>query len=123
MSESPTPDNNASTDLVSVAQEGERWRRIGSWLALAEADDRTEKGRGAAAALRLYYAEQLDLPPMAANDLVMIKGRLFIQANVLRALAARRGYRVVKEECTYETCTAVLFGPEGDEIGRETYTL
>jgi hypothetical protein len=96
--------------------------RLGQWLALAEKDDQSEKGRGAAAALRLYYAEQLGLTPMAANDLVVIKGRLYVQANVARALAARSGYRVEKVDSTDESCTAVLY--QGDkELGRETFTL
>jgi hypothetical protein len=96
--------------------------RLGQWLALAEADDHTEKGRGAAAALRLYWAEQLGLAPMAANDIPVIKGRPYVQANVARALAHRQGYRVEKVDSSDQSCTAVIY--QGDtELGRETFTM
>src|SRR5262249_50596029 len=74
------------------------------------------------AALRLYYARELGLPPMAAAELSVIKGRLFVQAKLLRALAAQHGYRVTRVDSTDATCTAVL-EKEGREIGRSTFTM
>ena len=97
--------------------------RLGSWLALAEAEDRTEKGLGAAAALRLFWSEQLGLSPMAANDLPLIKGRPYIMASVARALAHKRGYRVEKVDSSAESCTAVIYDRDGTELGRETFTI
>src|SRR5215813_1213765 len=94
---------------------------LGYWLSLAEADDRSEKGRGAAAALRLYWAEELGLAPMAANDIPLIKGRPYVQANVARALAQRRGYRVEPHEVSATSATAIL-SLHGEEIGRATFT-
>lgn len=97
--------------------------RLGQWLALAEAKDESEKGRGATAALRLYYARELGLPPTGANDLAMIHGRLHIGAQTYRALARRAGYRVTKEAITPTSCTAALYGPDGSRVAVETYTL
>ena len=99
-------------------------RQLGWWLSLAEADDHSEKGRGAASALRLYWAEQMGLSPMAANDIPLIKGRPYIQANVARALAHRAGYRVVKtDDSDRESATAVIYDSAGEELGRHTFTL
>ena len=61
--------------------------RLGAWLALSESGASDEKARGAAAALRLYYAAELGLPPLAVAELSVIKGRLFVSAQLMRALA------------------------------------
>jgi hypothetical protein len=61
---------------------------------------------------------------LAAAELSVIKGRLFVGAKLLRALAVKRGYRVVRLESTAELCTALLIRWEtGEEIGRTTYTI
>lgn len=96
--------------------------RLGTWLALAEENDQSERGRGAAAALRLYWAEQMGLAPMAANDIPLIKGRPYVQANVARALAHRAGYVVRKENASADSVTAVI-SRGGEELGRETFTM
>lgn len=97
--------------------------RLGTWLAMSESGDSGEKARGAAAALRLYYAIELGLTPMAAADLTIINGRLFVGAQVIRALAIRAGYRITRHDSTDETCTARLISPNGEVLGEATYTL
>jgi hypothetical protein len=105
------------TDLDQLA-------RIGTWLALSESGSDSEKAKGAAAALRLYYAQTLDLPPLAAAEISVIKGRLFLSAQLLRALAMQNGYLVERTDSTDESCTATLFRPStGELIGSATYTM
>jgi hypothetical protein len=107
----------APTDL-------ERFRTVGYWLSLAESGSESEKAKGAAAALRLYYASELGLPPLAAAELSVINGRVFVGAKLLRALAAQRGYRVVQIESTPETCTAAVEDLNTNrELGRYTFTI
>jgi hypothetical protein len=118
-------DKPQPTQALAVQPPGhlEDLRKLGYWLSLAEADDQSEKGRGAAAALRLFWAEQLGLAPMAANDLPLIKGRPYIMASVARALAHRRGYRIEKVDSSDVSCTAVIYDSAGQELGRETFTI
>jgi hypothetical protein len=118
----PQTEQNAQPPAVREPSHLEDLRQLGWWLALAEADDHSEKARGAASALRLYWAEQMGLSPMAANDIPLIKGRPYIQANVARTLAHRAGYRVEKIDSSAESCTAVI-SRNGDEIGRATFTM
>ena len=96
--------------------------RLGTWLALSESGAETEKALGASAALRLYYLEQLDLPPFAAGQLSVIKGRLFVGAELIRALALRAGYKIDRVDDNDKTATAVL-SKDGQEIGRTTFTI
>jgi len=100
----------------------DRLARLGSWLALSESGEQTEKARGAAAALRFYYAAELGLPPLAAAELSVIKGRLYLSAQLLRALAARHGYHVDRVYADDKTCTAALTR-NGVELGQATFTI
>jgi hypothetical protein len=96
--------------------------RLGTWLALSESGSDSEKAKGAAAALRLYYASELGLPPLAAAELSVIHGRLFVSAQLLRALAERHGYRIQRVDDSDTAATAVL--TKGDvELGRSTFTI
>lgn len=97
---------------------------LGKWLALSESGQDNQQAKGASAALRLYYAEQLELPPLAVAELSVIKGRLVVGAKLLRALAARQGYRVVRADSDNTTCTAILIRADtGQEYGRATFTM
>ena len=105
------------TDLDQLA-------RIGTWLALSESGSDSEKAKGASAALRLYYARELGLPPLAAAEISVIKGRMFLSAQLLRALAMQRGYLVERVESTDETCTATLMrSSTGEIVGTATFTI
>jgi hypothetical protein len=55
----------------------------------------------------------------------VIRGRLFMQAKLLRALAVRHGYRVVRAAGSDDrSCTAVLISRDtGEELGRVTFTM
>jgi hypothetical protein len=97
--------------------------RLGQWLALSETGDTAEKAKGAAAALRLYYASELGLSPLAAAELTLIKGRLYVGAQLLRALAVRAGYRVYRADASDETCTARIVDRSGMVLGESTFTL
>jgi hypothetical protein len=100
------------------------WRELGWWLALSESGSDSEKARGGAAALRLYYVHRLGLPLWSAAELSLIGGKLVVSAKLLRAIALQRGYRVTPYEATDERCTAVLIRTRtGEEIGRYTFTL
>jgi hypothetical protein len=96
--------------------------RLGTWLAMSESGDESPKTLGASAALRLYYLEQLDLPPFAAGQLSVIKGRLFVGAELIRALALRAGYKIDRVDDDATTATAVL-SKDGVELGRTTFTI
>src|SRR5262245_15130839 len=84
----------------------ERFRQLGQWLALSESGGDSANARSASAALRLFYAQELALPPLAAAELSVIRGKLVVSARLLRALAGRHGYRVVKVKSTPEGCMA-----------------
>jgi len=106
-----------------VAPELDRLARLGQWLAASEAARTDMNTKGAEAALRFYYAEQLELPPTAVTGLTVIKGRLFVGAEVLRALAARSGLLVVKDVSSSDTsCTALLL-KDGEVVGEYTFTI
>lgn len=120
----PSADTQPASTIAIRDPELDRFARLGRWLALSESNKDDEVARGAAAALRLFYARELGLPPMAAAELSVIKGRLFVQAKLLRALAHERGYRVTKVASTDEACTAALVEEKtGQELGRSTYTI
>jgi hypothetical protein len=100
------------------------YARLGTWLALAESGSDNEKAKGAAAALRLYYAHELGLSALAASELSVIKGRLVVGAKLLRARALDAGYRVERVESTASACTARLIDRDsGEIIGETTYTI
>jgi hypothetical protein len=98
--------------------------RVGEWLALSESGELSLPARAAAAALRLYYASELGLTPMAAAELTVIGGRLFVGAALLRALARRAGYRVTRPETSDTTCTAQIASlATGEVLGEATFTF
>ena len=93
---------------------------------MAEATDKpATPEEGAAAALRFALAHELGLSATAAiSELSFIHGRLNLSAQLVRAMADREGYRVVRVDDTDEACTAVLVDKaSGQEIGRTTYTI
>ena len=103
----------------------DRIARLGQWLAYSEQAQPDAKGVAATAALRLYYAQELGLPPLAAAELSVIRGRLVVSAQLLRALAAREGFRVSRLDSSDTSCTAVLHDVStGEVIGEPvTFTL
>ena len=105
---------------LAAAPPAPTYRELGYWFALARGEDPSSAGPGWA--LSHYYAHALDLPVTAARHLSWIGGNLFVGAQLLRALAEQRGYRVTAEDWTDQACTAVLWH-HGAEVGRYTYTL
>ena len=103
----------------------DRLARIGEWLAASESGRDDPKYKGMAAALRLYYAQELGLSPLAAIQLSVVKGRLIVGAELLRGLAARHGYRVVKDPASDDkTCTAYVYVRDtGQLVGEHTFTI
>lgn len=100
------------------------WRELGWWLSLAESGSDDARARGGAAALRLYYVQQLGLPLWAAGHLSVINKRLVVSSELLRAIALRAGYDVLPEDWSDETCTAaVVRRSDGEVIGRYTFTM
>lgn len=119
-----TPVEQPAAALAVRDPELDRLARLGRWLALAESKSDAPEAKGAGAALRLYYADQLELPPLAAAELSLIGGRLVMSAKLLRALAARAGYRVVRVDVDDHACTAALIREDtGEELGRTTFTM
>jgi len=97
------------------------YRTLGWWIANAEGTATPQAG--AAGALRFYYAEALDLPPLAAQELwIDQRGKLNVSVKLLRAVAERAGYLVRPVDWTETACTAVLL-QEGVELGRYTFTI
>ena len=114
----------ATTELVQRQPlELDTLARLGTWLAALESGSDDKNAKGAAAALRFYYAAALELPPTAVAELSVIKGRLVMSAQLLRALAERRGYRVTRADSSAETCTAQVFGRDNVLIGETTFTI
>jgi hypothetical protein len=102
----------------------DRYARLGTWLAALESGRDDNTSRGAANALRFYYAESLELPATAVAEITVINGKLFIGAQLLRALAMRAGYRVNRTESSDELCTAQLVDAStGQLLGSTTFTL
>jgi len=113
-----------TTELATLAPNDlDRVARLGMWLAAAESKSDDPKAKGMAAALRIAYAEHLGLPAHAAQDIHVIDGSLNLSSRLKRALAHNHGLRVVAENETDESCTAVLLDANGTELGRRTYTL
>src|SRR5262245_9588984 len=116
----------SSNDVLPVVREPtelDRLARVGTWLAYAESGQNTPEARGATAALRMYYAESLDLPPLAAKEISFIKGNVYMSAKLRRALALRAGYEIHATTTSDDKkCTAVLV-KDGQELGRRTYTI
>jgi hypothetical protein len=99
-------------------------RTLGWWLALSESGAQDEKARGGAAALRLYYVQQLGLPLWSVRELSLISGKLVVSSRLLRHLAQRAGLRIERADSSDDACTAVLIrASTGEEIGRATFTI
>jgi hypothetical protein len=100
------------------------YARLGQWLAASEVEQPNANQIGATAALRMYFARELGLSPLAAAELSVIRGRLIVSAKLLRALASRGGYRVVPVERSPTSCTARLIDRDtGETIGEYTFTI
>ena len=100
-----------------------RYWKQGEWLALiGEPGRRGDTARGAVA---LWWAAELNLSPLAARLIIVGRdGRIQVGAELLRALAHREGYRVLREGSTDLECTAVLVrGDDDSEVGRCTYRI
>lgn len=106
----------ASGDLDRIA-------RLGLWLAAAESGSKDPNAMGAAAALRIAYAEHLGLPAHAAQDIHVINGNLSLSSRLKRALAFKHGLHVVEVEATPTSCTAAIVDANGKELGRRTFTM
>jgi hypothetical protein len=116
----PISDNLPATTTAEL----EKFRTVGYWLSLSESGVDNEKVRGATAALRLYYANELGLPPLAAQELTVIKGKLVVGAQLQRAMAEQNGYRVLRVHGDDKTCTArVVDKFTGQVIGESTFTI
>jgi hypothetical protein len=115
----------AGVDLEKVATSTDldRIARMGMWLAAAESNSSDPKAKGMAAALRIAWAEYLDLPPYAASEIFVIQGNVTLSAKGFRALAHKHGIRVIKAGAGPDFCTAAVIDRDGNELGRETYTL
>jgi|SRR5215471_7147652 len=111
------PTVRARSDLDDLA-------RLGQWLAWSESGKDDERSRGASAALRLYYARELGLTPMAAASLSVIAGKLVIGADLARALARRSGYRVRRIQSDDQVCIAdIVVIQTGEILGDATFTI
>ena len=108
---------------VRIAPELDALARVGKWLAAAEKENPTPDDVAAAAALRLYIARELGLPPLAGLSIGIVKGKIQIPAELYRGLANMSGYRVVRVEGDDTFCTAALLDSEGEVIGESTFTI
>jgi hypothetical protein len=126
MTDPPAEAKKTTTEVAVRDPELDRLARLGKWLAFSESGDKTPAARGAAAALRLFYAQELGLPPMAAAELSVIDGKLVMSALLYRGLAEGAGYRVERTEIDDTHCTATLYvtklGGE-QKLGESTFTI
>lgn len=101
-----------------------KYRVLGNWLALAESKRDDGKALAARSALRLFYAQDLGLHAVAAAELSMIYGKLQVSARLLRALARREGFRVIRTHGDDTSCTAaVIDARTGQLLGESTFTI
>ena len=100
----------------------DRLARTGEWLAAAEGKP-GDRQAAMTAALRLAYARDLGLKSFQVGALSVIAGKLVVSVDLLRGLAHRAGYRVVKVEESATHCTAAVITSEGEELGRATFTM
>jgi hypothetical protein len=118
------PTVQAQPPALREESELDELARLGSWRALAEQRNPDAKAQGAAGALAFYFARELGLPPLAALELAVVRGRLVVSARLLRALAARQGLRVAVRERSDERCTvSLVVAATGEELGRSTFTV
>jgi len=111
------------TTVALRTPELDLYARLGKWLAASEVAEPDADQIGATAALRMYFAQALGLPPLAAAELSIIKGKLVVSAKLMRALASRGGYRVLKVAETPDSCTAQLVDRDTGEAIGEPYTF
>ena len=124
MSEKQTEQKGTALAVVpSGDQEYDRYARLGSWLAAAEGSVDPKGKDGMAAAARVAIAAESGWPWRAAFEISIIHGTPHISSKMLRALAEREGYRVVRIEETAESCTAAVLDRNGEELGRGTFTM
>ncbi|HEY7621706.1 MAG TPA: hypothetical protein VH834_18140 [Solirubrobacteraceae bacterium] len=123
--EAKQPDQAQAMVPVTAASdlEYDRFARLGTWLAATEGSSDPRGKDGMVAALRFALAAELGWPLRAASEIAVIHGRLHISSKMLRALAEREGYRVVRVEETATSCTAAVLDRAGEEVGRATFTL
>ena len=119
---------NAQADKLPATRqpdpEIDRLVRVGRMLAASESGSTSPQALEMAAALRLILAREAGLPLLAASELSVIKGRLVAGAKLIRALASKAGYRVVRVESDAEHCVAAVISKEtGEELGRSAFTF
>jgi hypothetical protein len=117
--------DTALAPVIVRDPELDRIARLGRWLAASETGSDAQAAREMSAALRLYYVHELGLPLQAASEVSVIKGRLFVGAKLLRAMAYRQGYRVIRMDGSNEySCTAILIRTDtGERLGESTFTI
>lgn len=59
----------------------------------------------------------------ALGEVSFNRGRATVSAVMQKRLAARHGYTTRKVEGDEQSATVAVYGPEGDELGRYTYTI
>lgn len=117
-----------SAAMVPVSASGDveydRYARLGTWLAAAEGSSEPKGKDGMAAAARVAIAVESGWPWRAAFEIALVHGSPHISSRLLRALAEREGYRVVRLEQDDESCTAAVLDGQGQQIGNAaTFTL
>lgn len=56
-------------------------------------------------------------------EVAIVHGKPVVSAKMQKRMAARVGYRAKKVEGTAEEVTVAVYGPDGEETGRSTYTI
>lgn len=121
--ETPQPTTQALAIPATGDVEFDRFARLGTWLAAAEGSSDPKGKDGMAAAARVAIAVESGWPWRAAFEIAVIHGSPHISSKMLRALAEREGYRVVRIEETADSCTAAVLDRGGRELGRATFTM
>ena len=74
--------------------------------------------------LAIDWANRNDVAILdAIAEVAFVYGRPVVSARMQKRLASRAGYRTKKIDGDEQSCTVAVIGPDGEEIGRSTYTI
>lgn len=94
---------------------------------LARAGDMLPKGyqgKPGACLLAMDWAERNNVAILdVLAQVSFVHGKPVVGARMQKKLAARAGYRTQKVEGDERSCTVAVFGPDGVELGRSTFTF
>jgi len=118
-----TEPSEALTHIKQGTPELDRIARLGLWMGAAQSNSKDPNAVGMANAIKMAFADSLGLAIYAATEVHFINGQFTLSSKGFRALAHKHGIRVIPEDASDTSCTAVVIGADGHELGRSTFTI